>query len=430
MKYRNILFGFLVGFVLVSPVLAGTQYFTGPPEVSAAIVGTNEFTPGETVNLTLAIQNKGLFNLKLTRPDRVTPDYLPNTAMLMTVGLGSDMAPLSVKSESQMIGDVPGDTTRMVPFALQINEDAPAGTYEIPVSLEYTYMWAATSEGTDNIAYYFKTDKKIQFITLVIRPMVALQVQNISAQYLSAGTEGYLNLTLRNTGSEHAREAVIHLVPNTPSNPLQPTISAIYIGEFGPSDVVQANFKIFADNSAEVDATYPFNVYCEYLDFEGKTARSDPVTIGVPVGGKIQFIIASQPPVIRPGEKKVIEIAYQNTGPESVHDAEVQIIMTSPFTGTDDTAFLGTLSHGDAGRVQFEVTLDSSATIKNYSMDSRIRYLDPLDNSHVSDTIKVPITVVASPGFFESYAIWVVVIIGIVIVAGAAYFLRTRRSRS
>jgi hypothetical protein len=231
-------------------------------------------------------------------------------------------------------------------------------------------------------------------------------------------------------GSEHAREAVMHLVPNTPSNPLQPTISANYIGEFGPSEVVQANFKIFADNSAEVDANYPFNVYCEYVDFEGRTTRSDPVTIGVPVGGKIQFIIASPPPVIRPGEKKVIEITYQNTGPEPIHDAEGQIIVTSPFTGTDDMAYLGALSSGDIGTARFELTLDSSATIKNYSMDSRIRYLDALDNSHVSDTIKVPITVTAAPGFFESYVIWVVVVIGIVIVAGAAYVLRTRRSRS
>ncbi|MDD1677766.1 MAG: S-layer protein [Methanomicrobiales archaeon] len=347
--------------------------------------------------------------------------------MLMTVGMMAGEAPLSVKSEPQMIGDIPGDTNRLVPFMVQINPDAHAGTYQIPVSLVYTYLWSASSEGTDNIAYYFKTDQKIQNLIIVIRPVVILRVQNISVGYLNAGTEGYLNLTLQNTGSEHAREAVIHIVPNAVTNPLQPTDSAAYIGQFDPGAVVQANFKISADSSAEAYKTYPFNIYCEYVDFEGKTTQSDQVTFGVPVSGKIQFSIVSSPPVIHPGEQKVIEIAYQNTGSESVHDAQVQLSTVSPFTGTDDTAYLGALPQGANGTVKFKVTLDSSATAKTYGIDSEIRYLDALDNPHVSDTIKVPIIVLASPGILESYTLLILIVIIIGIVIGGAYFLRRRR---
>jgi hypothetical protein len=427
MDIRYFFLCIVVGSMLICPALAGTQYFTGPPEISAAISGTNEFTPGETTTISLAIENRGLFALRITRPDLATPDYLPNTAMLTTVGLRADKAPLSVKSEPQLIGDIPGDTTRLVPFTVQINQDAPAGTYQIPVFIEYTYLWFASSEGQDNIGYYFKTEQKIQYLSIVIRPVVLLEVQNISVRYLNSGTEGYLNLTLRNVGSEHAREAVIHLAPNTPTNPLQPTDSAAYVGQFDPEAVVQTSFKIFADSSAEAHKTYPFNVYCEYVDFEGNTALSNQITLGVPVGGKVQFAVVSPPPEIHPGEQKVIEITYKNLGPEPVHDAEVQLSVVSPFTGTDDTAYLGTLLPGASGIVRFEVTVDSSATVKTYGLDSEIRYLDALDNSYLSDALKVPIQVIASPGIFESYSTLILIALGIGVFVGIVYFWRVRR---
>jgi hypothetical protein len=430
MHIRLFLLCIILVSMVLSPALAGTQYITGPPDISVAISGTNEFTPGETTTIPLAVQNKGLINLRLSRPDLVTPDYLPNTAMLMTVGMMADEAPITVKSEPQMIGDIPGDTTRLVPFSVQISQEAPAGTYQIPIFLKYTYAWAVSSEGQDNIAYYFKTDQKIQYLSIVIRPVVILQVQNISINYLNAGTEGYLNLTLQNVGSERAREAVIHLAPNTPTNPLQPTDSSAYVGQFNPEEVVQTSFKISADSSAEAHKTYPFNVYCEYVDFEGKMAESDQITFGVPVGGKIQFSVISLPPVIHPGEKKVIEIVYQNTGSESVRDAQVQLSTIAPFTGTDDTAYLGALPPGATALAQFEVTLDSAATVKTYGLDSEIRYQDALDNTHISDTIKVPINVVSSPNIFESYGTLMVIVILIGIVVGFVYFWRVRRKRS
>jgi hypothetical protein len=430
MEIRQFLLCAIVLSIFLSPALAGTQYITGPPKIVVAISGTNEFTPGETTTIPLAIENKGLINLRLSRPDLITPDYLPNTAMLMTVGLEAGEAPLSVKSRPQMIGDIPGDTTRLVPFNVQINESAPAGTYHIPIFIEYTYVWSASSEGQDNIAYYFKTDQIIQDLTISIRPVVILRVQNVSVRYLNAGTEGYLNLTLINAGSDYAREAVIHLDPTISITPLQPTDSSAYIGQFPPGAVVQTSFKISAAASSETHKSYPFNVFCEYVDFEGKTAQSDQVTFGVPVGGKIQFAVISPLPVIYPGEQKVIEITYKNIGSESVRDAQVRLSTIAPFTGTDDTAYLGTLVQGGTGVARFEVTLDSGATVKDYGLDSEIRYRDALDNTQISDTIKVQVIVQSSPGLFGSYTITIVIVAIIIVAIIIAVFFRRNRKIS
>jgi hypothetical protein len=46
--------------------------------------------------------------------------------------------------------------------------------------------------------------------------------------------------------------------------------------------------------------------------------------------------------------------------------------------------------HRDA---TFEIAVDKSATIKEYALDSEIRYRDALDNSLISDPMKVRIVV-------------------------------------
>jgi hypothetical protein len=164
------------------------------------------------------------------------------------------------------------------------------------------------------------------------------------------------------------------------------------------------------------------------VDFEGKTAQSDQITFGIPVGGKVQFAVISPPPEIYPGEEKVIEITYQNTGSESVRDAEVRLSTIAPFTGTDDTAYLGSIPQGATVIARFDVTLDSGATIKNYGLDSEIRYHDALDKTQISDTIKVQVNVLPSSGLFGSN-IPSIIIVAIVILAiiGVVYFWRSRR---
>ena len=46
----------------------------------------------------------------------------------------------------------------------------------------------------------------------------------------------------------------------------------------------------------------------------------------------------------------------------------------------------------------YEVSVDRSATIKEYGLDSEIRYRDALDNTYISDTMKVKISVNSPSG--------------------------------
>ena len=53
--------------------MAGSKYMAGSPELSAYISGTNEFSPGDDVKLTIVIENTGLNEFKFVQSSIVNP---------------------------------------------------------------------------------------------------------------------------------------------------------------------------------------------------------------------------------------------------------------------------------------------------------------------------------------------------------------------
>jgi len=95
-----------------------------------------------------------------------------------------------------------------------------------------------------------------------------------------------------------------------------------------------------------------------------------------------------------------------------------------PFTSNDDTAFLGDLAPGESAVARYEMSVDNSATPKEYGLDSEIRYKDALGNSQISDTMKVEVTVE------ETSPVMTILIISVVILAVIAagyYFLIVKK---
>ena len=51
----------VVFFALMSsPAMAGTKYLSGGPDITAAIAGTNEFSPGQDASLKVNVENRGI----------------------------------------------------------------------------------------------------------------------------------------------------------------------------------------------------------------------------------------------------------------------------------------------------------------------------------------------------------------------------------
>jgi len=413
----------LLALLAVPGSAAGAKYLYGNPELSATIAGTNEFAPGAETGLTVIISNSGLNTHKIAIPS-LPPDDLPNTAKLVTVALKSNDAPFTVKTDPQFLSDIMGGAALPATFNVKVADSAAPGTYTLPLEVTYTYLQDAEDYG-DLLRYNYQKKTETLPLTVRVTPGLRVEVLNVQTRSLNVGTEGYVSMTLKNIGHDTANKAVAKVVRNGAS-PLIPTDGNAYIGTFEPGETVDVRFKVAVADSAEPQS-YPLDVVVAYEDYEGKSTASRPVTIGLPVGGKIDFDVASPTVTLNPGGKSILEVVYRNAGAAKVYSAQARISAVDPFTSSDDTAYLGDLAPGETATARFEVSIDADATLKNYGIDSEIRYRDDLDNSKISDTMKVQVTLEKKEGTLFTNPVFLAVIA--VVIIGAGYYIFAYRKK-
>jgi hypothetical protein len=386
----------IIGLCLTAPALAGSKYLAGSPQLSAYIAGTNEFSPGQEAQLVIVVENSGLNEFKFIQSGIVDRDDLPNTAKFLTAALDAGDAPLVIKSDPQMLGDLKGSGSASAVFSTKIRSDAPAGSFRIPLSLSYTYLYEAEQYGVDTIRYFYKQQNETLFIPINIRPDVSIDVISAVPEHLNVGTEGCIHMKITNTGFEDGSKAVIKIIRNG-NSPVIPTDSSVYIGDFPAGSTADCTYKVSVSGDAE-SQTYPVDVVVIYQNREGDFITSKSDTIGVLVGGKVVFTVISRAAEMNPGNKKTLHVEYKNTGDTAVYGAQARISAVDPFTSNDDIAYIGDLKPGESRNVSFVVSVDRTATIKEYGLDTEIRYRDALDNTYISDTMKVRVDVTAPAG--------------------------------
>lgn len=414
--------------IVVYPVSAGVQYMAGSPELSAYISGTNELTPGTEVQFPVVIQNSGINQFKFVKSGIVDSDDQPNTAKFLTVTLGAGNSPLIVKSDPQMLGDlaVSGTATKTASFTVRVPTDAAAGTYLLPVQLNYTYLYNADQYGDDTIEYRYKVVNETLELPVKIKKIVNIEIVSSTFKDLNAGTEGYITLVVNNVGHENGKKAILVIKQNGQS-PVLPTEGSAYIGDFPANGTATGIFKTAISSTAEAQ-TYPLDVYVTYENSEGDQDTSDIETIGVPVGGKIKFEIVSESQTITPGQKKVITATFKNTGDATAYQALARISMVDPFSSNDDSAFLGDMAPGETRAASYLVTAESSATAKLYGIDAEVNYRDALNNQVTSDPMKMDLEVVARKGVFSVLTDNPLILAAIaVLIIAIGYFLYRRK---
>ncbi len=425
---RTLTVSILLFFVLLTgPVMAGTMYLSGSPALSAYISGTNEFHPGDEVLLPVVIENSGINDYKYEQATLVDSDDLPNTAKFLSVGLLPGSAPVLIKSDFRMIGDLKGASTTTAVFTTKIAAGAPSGTYVLPLVLNYSYLDTADRYAADTIKYTYKMENITIGLPVTIKPEVTIDVLSAATDHLNAGAEGYVNLTIRNAGTEDGTKAVVKISRNG-NSPVTPVDSSVYIGDFPVGKTIACSYKVAVSKDADKQS-YPVDVVVEYQNREGDYVTSRSETVGILVGGKADFAIISAPAEMHPGNHKTITVEYRNTGDTTIYSAQARISAVDPFSSNEDIAFIGELKPGESKSVTFDLSVDRTATIKQYGLDSEIRYRDALDNTHISDIMKVSVEVTATKGIetIVSNPIYLSLIAAAII--GIAYILFQHRRK-
>lgn len=391
--------GLLICGMICIPVSATTNYLGGNPDLSAYISGTNEFKPGNEIQIPIIIENRGINTQRIYYPLSASVTDQPSTAKYLTATLQSGSAPVVIKTDPQMLGDLASQSTVKAVFTTKINTDAPAGTYVLPLILNYSYLPTSSQQlygGGDAVEYVYTVQNITLSLPLTIKPDVSIDVISAEPIHLTAGAEGYVRLQIKNSGSANGTNSLVVLKRNGIS-PVSPMVNSVYIGDFPAGANITCQYKVRISEDAERQS-YPVDVYVEYRDQNGIVTTSRSETIGVPVGEKVDFQILSPPTEMIPGSKKELTVEYKNIGDSPIYSAQARLSAADPFTSNDDIAYIGTLKPNESRTITYTVSVDRTATIKQYGLDSEIRYRDALDNTYVSDPMKVTVNVVRPTG--------------------------------
>jgi hypothetical protein len=426
-SFKMIIVFLVLGLCCTLPVMGVTTYLGGSPRMSAALSGTNEFTPGQDASIKVIVWNNGVNDLKFVTKGTIERDDLPTTAKMVTVELSAGNAPVIVKNDPQSVGDIKSQGKVTVAIATKITSDANEGEYQIPLTIRYTYLASSDQDATDILRYNYQKVSETIPITIKIKPQVKIEVLEAVPENLNVGSEGYLILKIKNTGFEDGRKATVKIVRNGAS-PIIPTDSSVFIGDFPHNGTVTCKYKVAISSEAEKQ-TYPVDVVVMYENRDGDVVTSASDTIGIPVGGKIGFTIISGTVQVVQGSQSVIQVEYQNNGTTIAYHSQARLSAVEPFKSSDDTAYLGDLKPGEKATARYQVSVDDAAVAKEYTLDTEVRYRDALDNSQVSDTFNVPVQVQAKPasgGLMQVLtAMGFIVLIGI----GAGYYLLVMRKK-
>jgi hypothetical protein len=422
---------FALAFALAAACLAGpaaaatVMYWQGSPELSASVVGTNEFVPGDEATLTVMVQNTGVNLYKQVHGAAIAQEELPNTAKFVRATLTSDSPLISVRTDPQQVGTIAGNGGRAtLRYTLRISPDAATDEYVLPLTIDYESPVAMVQEASDTYNFVYTPASVTLPLTIRIKPAVRTEVLAVAEDTLTPGAEGYIDLTIRNAGYEDGRDAVVTM-QRSGSSPVIPIDSSVYAGSFPANGTVSCRYKVAISDDAEA-ATYPAVVSVAYKNSEGAVVTALPVTIGVVVVAKPDLAIISSPPQVKAGSVSAITVRYRNEGVSAVYDANARITDHDPISIDDNVAYLGDLQPGEEKETTFTVAADKSAEPGEYSFDSRVRYRDSYGTSIQSDTVVMRMQILpADKGMFDNPAIIVAVLIVFIgALAVFAYWFR------
>jgi hypothetical protein len=277
----------------------GTNYYNvyGSPDLSANIIGSNELDRDQTVTLNIDVMNKGkLLGFKNDKTPYDSDEiYAAQTEMKLessvvdatniVASLSTDSgSPIDVKSVSQQIGSIKSGQNALAPakFDIKIDKKAKAGEYNLYLNLSYDFQKNVQIINPNAVAQTYDVNRwyeimaQSQTLKIKVKDKADFEIVNTTGN-LYPGGEKVIDIAIKNTGEEEARnvKAIIN-----PSDPLSTTDSMAFLSTIAPGNTTVAHVKIKADGAA-VPKVYGIDTVLKYETPEGDIKYSD--TLQAPV---------------------------------------------------------------------------------------------------------------------------------------------------
>jgi hypothetical protein len=277
----------------------------GGPDISATLVGDNQYSRGDTVTLNINMMNKGEVSGFKSEKDAEIGNYVDQmlqqsemqyeaqatTAVGILATLKSDNPNIKVKSGSQEAGTLKQgkDSSSPTKFTIEINKDTPAGTYPLTLELSYQYQNNVQVGGDEfdsttglvtnkEVGIWYENKTQTQTINIEVKKEPYFEVTNVTGD-LYPDEGGMLRVTYKNVGEESATDATVRL---SAADPFSTTDDQAYLGTLKPGESAVAVFDMDVDETA---TPKPYSLSSEilYEDADGHDQVSDTVKINTEV---------------------------------------------------------------------------------------------------------------------------------------------------
>ncbi|MGB3908012.1 MAG: hypothetical protein WBL02_06220 [Methanomethylovorans sp.] len=273
----------------------------GGPNVTATLIGDNEYSRGDTVTIHLNLMNKGVISGFKVGTDKKDLDDLEQkiqmtemnyeaqrtTAIGIVAILNSESPYIKVRSGPQEAGSLPSgqQTDDPVQFNIQISKNAPAGIYPLDLQLYYGYQQDVQITGDDvtdlgitnmEVGLWYSMGQQNQTINIRVGNEAKFEVVNAIGT-LHSNADGMLRVTYKNIGEMTAKDATVRISVN---DPFSTTDDQAFLGTLEPGQTADALFKLKVDEMAVAKA-YSINSEIKYEDEDGHSQISDTIKIRI-----------------------------------------------------------------------------------------------------------------------------------------------------
>jgi hypothetical protein len=282
----------------------------------------NPARPGESVELTLSVQNYGnedLKNIVIT----AQPEY--PFSKVDGESLSRSISYLNARQDD--------DDAATVKLKLKVASDAPAGTYELDIV-------TTDSTGTN----------KTTTLDIEVRGKEYAQIVTISKASIDFATEEQLDFVVTNTGSSPLKNMKISWADSTGT--ILPVYSdnTKYISYLASNESVTVSYIVMADVNAD-PGLYQLDITLEVEDYDSNVSTIS-TTAGLFVGGGTDFDVA-----FSDNSDGEMSFSIANVGNNEAYSVKVSIPEQDGYSvsGSSST-IVGNLEKGDYTIASFPVS--------------------------------------------------------------------------
>jgi hypothetical protein len=289
--------------------------------------------PGETVELTLGVQNIGSNNLKDIIVS-VEPKY-PFSKVSGEI-LKKDVSYLNARQNDK--------DAAVLKFKLMTDSNASEGTYDIDIT--------TTAKESGSSSNTITTTKTIQ---LEVRGKEYAQIVTINKANIDIAKEEPLEFIITNTGNSPLKNMIVSW--KDPKGVILPVYSdnTRYIKYLKPGQSVNVAYSVMADVNAN-PGLYTLDVNLNFEDYDSKE-KSIQTTAGLFVGGETDFDVS-----FSESSAGEISLSVANVGNNMAYSVKVSVPDQEGYkvSGSSST-IVGNLEKGDYTIASFNVASTQAA---------------------------------------------------------------------